>query len=260
MDLTNRVLAVAYGMGVDSTAFLVGFVRLGIRPDCILFADVGDEKPETYAYLPVIQQFLQQHQFPPATVVRYVPQRVSYRSLFENCIVNKTLPSLAFGRKGCSLKWKRQPQDKWMRQFPPAVAAWKRGEKVLKAIGYDCGPKDIRRNHIPSDREYDYWYPLQDWGWDRERCKEEITRAGLPVPVKSACDFCPASKPEELHQLSLASLEKIIRMEAAARPNLRKIDGLWRKPRKRDGRPGSMTEYILQHQPPRVAGLVALPQ
>jgi hypothetical protein len=25
---------------------------------------------------------------------------------------------------------------------------------------------------------YDYWYPLQDWGWDRERCELEIVAAG----------------------------------------------------------------------------------
>lgn len=47
-------LVVAYGMGVDSTAVLVGLQQRGIRPDLILFADTGDEKPATYAYLPVI--------------------------------------------------------------------------------------------------------------------------------------------------------------------------------------------------------------
>jgi hypothetical protein len=49
-------LVVAYGLGVNSTAMLVEFARRSITPDLILFADTGGEKPETYAYLPTIQQ------------------------------------------------------------------------------------------------------------------------------------------------------------------------------------------------------------
>jgi 3'-phosphoadenosine 5'-phosphosulfate sulfotransferase (PAPS reductase)/FAD synthetase len=51
-------LVVAYGLGVDSTAMLVELARRHIQPDLILFADTGGEKPETYAYLPVIQEIL----------------------------------------------------------------------------------------------------------------------------------------------------------------------------------------------------------
>jgi hypothetical protein len=38
-------LVVAYGLGVDSTALLVEFARRGLRPDLVLFADTGGEKP-----------------------------------------------------------------------------------------------------------------------------------------------------------------------------------------------------------------------
>ena len=44
-----------------------------------------------------------------------------------------------------------------------------------------------------------------DWGWDRETCQRVIADEGLPVPVKSACFFCPASKKSELIQLSHGS-------------------------------------------------------
>jgi hypothetical protein len=57
-------LVVAYGLGVDSTAVLVEFIRRGIRPDLILHADVGGEKDETYAYLPIIDADLRKHRFP----------------------------------------------------------------------------------------------------------------------------------------------------------------------------------------------------
>ena len=66
----RQPLVVAYGMGVDSTAVLVRFAQLGIRPDLILFADVGGEKAETYAYLETINAFLEAHGMPQVTVHR----------------------------------------------------------------------------------------------------------------------------------------------------------------------------------------------
>jgi hypothetical protein len=90
-------LVVAYGLGVNSTAMLIEFTRRGIRPDLILFADTGGEKPETYAYLPVVQRYLAGVRFPPVTTVRYEPTRAVYRTLEEQCLHTGTLPSLAYG-------------------------------------------------------------------------------------------------------------------------------------------------------------------
>ena len=92
-------LVVAYGLGVDSTAMLVEFARRGVRPDLILFADTGGEKPETYAYLPVIQKYLTRVGFPAVVTVRYQPTRARYHTLEEQCLHTGTLPSLAYGGK-----------------------------------------------------------------------------------------------------------------------------------------------------------------
>jgi len=71
---------------------------------------------------------------------------------------------------------------------------------------FDCGLKDSRRyaaaESFQDHDRYEYIYPLREWGWDRGRCVEEIVKAGLPVPTKSACFFCPASKPHELATLT----------------------------------------------------------
>lgn len=248
-------VVVAYGMGVDSTAMLVGMAARGERPDLILFADTGSEKPETYAYLPTIQAWLKKVGFPPVQVVRYTPTKFKnapYSTLEGNCLANRTLPSLAFGRKGCSLKWKRAPQDKFCRTWAPARECWDAGGKVTKLIGYDAGPADSRRAiNLTEDAEYTYRYPLREWGWEREECKRQILAAGLPLPVKSACFFCPATKPAELDEMMATHpelVDRIMEMEATAKPHLRNVDGLWRKAVKgtRGGqaRPGSMTEYI----------------
>ena len=238
-DYSNgRTLMVAYGMGVDSTAMLVGLHARGIRPDAILFADTGSEKPTTYEYLAIINAWLVSVGFPTVTVVRRNEQikvRAPYTTLEENCTVNETLPSLAFGYKSCSLKWKRDPQDAWTKRWEPARRAWARGEKVEKMIGYDAGPADSRRSKITDDAHYTYTYPLRTWGWARERCIAEIKAAGLPVPVKSACWFCPASKKHEVEALAVEHPElygRALAMEAGARNGkhgLGTVKGLGRK-------------------------------
>jgi hypothetical protein len=238
-------LVVAYGLGVDSTAMLVEFAGRGVRPDLILFADTGGEKPETYAYLPVIQRYLAGAGFPAVTTVRYEPRRAAYRTLEEQCLHTGTLPSLAYGGKSCSLKYKRTPQDRYiLARYPPAGVVGA-GRRVVRAIGFEAGEERRTFAHEvleaagarPGreawlDRHYfAHWYPLLEWGHDRERCKGIIAAAGLPVPPKSACFFCPASKKPEIVRLRERHpdlLERALEIERNARPKLRSVRGLGR--------------------------------
>jgi hypothetical protein len=72
------------------------------------------------------------------------------------------------------------------------------------------------------------------------------------VPPKSSCFFCGAIKPDEVRALSRDELRTIVLMEARARPRLRNVDGLWRKPvlgrRGATPRPGSITAFIRAEQ------------
>lgn len=252
-------IVVAYGAGVDSSAMLVGMYQRSQVPDAILFADTGGERDETYAYLPIIQKWLAEVGFPPVTVVRNevkdFKHHPPYHSLEENCLTNGTLPSVAFGfqMKSCSLKWKAAPQHKWIKSFGPARDCWALGGKVVRAIGFDASPADRKRSYAAAgidDPLYRCIYPLQEWGWDRERCKEEIRTAGLPVPPKSSCFFCPAMKPWEVRELPLEKLRRIVLMEARAEPRLRTIQGLWGNGCKgtRGGikKPGRMGDFIIE--------------
>lgn len=200
--LNDQPLCVCLGLGVDSVAVLVNFERMGIRPDLITFADTGGEKPDTYLYVPILREWSREVDFPQFQVCRYPAPRSNYDTLYGNCIQNQTLPSLAFGRKSCSLKWKRDAQEPLRRRLPENIQAWSEGKKVIKVIGFDASEERRTYAGIGNElEEYDYWYPLQDWGWDRDRCKQEIDRAGLPVPIKSACFFCPAMKKPEIYEL-----------------------------------------------------------
>lgn len=236
-------LIVNLGMGVDSVAMLVGLHAHGEVPDLVIFADVGAEKPETYAYLPVINAWLAKVGFPLVTVVKRVVGPAGYRTLEENVLQNETLPSLAFNMKGCSAKWKAEAMDHWLLGckrganahdgFAPVVEAVAAGVKPVKCIGYDAGVKDARRSGKAEDETFSYRYPLREWGWTREICMAQIAAAGLPVPVKSACFFCPSSKEWELFWLAAKHPEhflRAIKIEDGARDGkhgLHEVKGLW---------------------------------
>jgi hypothetical protein len=237
---TKQPLVVAYGVGVDSTAMLVAMHQRGIRPDLILFADTGAEKPETYAYLAIIGAWLALVGFPPITIVRYQPKRAPYDTLEGKCLANATLPSLAFGKHSCSLVFKVEPQHKYLKTWQPAVDAWASGVRVIKAIGYDNGDQD-RRRRAKADKavakkaeaghsdaqQYEYWYALQEWEIDRVECLRLIESAGLPIPMKSACWFCPASKKSEiiwLRDTHPMLFQRSIAMEDGARDGRHGLD------------------------------------
>jgi hypothetical protein len=262
MEITfplDRPLAVSNGLGVNSLAMLVGMAQRGIRPDLILNANVGSEKDPTYAYIPTLQEWLAKVGFPDLTVVRYAPSKFKnwppYYSLFENCITNATLPSISFGFSSCSQKWKAAPQHRYIKQLPLAQQTWLAGKKIIKAIGYDCTMRDKQRQAkaerlIVTYKDklaafYDYWFPLQEWGWDRAECMRQIKAVGLPVPPKSSCIFCVAMQPEEVADLPAHQLRQIVLMEARAKSRLKTVEGLWRKGTKK--RPGSMTQFIAEH-------------
>lgn len=116
---------------------------------------------------------------------------------------------------------------------------------MVKAVGLDAGEghrltwarSATSEGRKPSreawlDANYfAYWYPLADWGLDRPACEQVIRDTGLPVPVKSACFFCPASKKPEILSLQVrhpALLARALAIEAAARPNLTSVKGLGR--------------------------------
>jgi hypothetical protein len=196
---------------------LVALKLAGLRPDIITFADLAAEKPQTLDHLDSMNRVLSEWDWPTITACRKETlPGTGYSDLYGNCMVNETLPSLAFGMKSCSIKWKQQPQDqaiKGVKSGPNArdphpiwVEAQRRCERIVKLIGYDCGRADMRRSRnlpVAAD-DFDFSYPLQILGWDRAACIHVITEVLGPdmVPIKSACFFCPASKIWELFWLA----------------------------------------------------------
>jgi hypothetical protein len=223
----KRPLIVSYGGGTNSTAMLIGMYERGIRPDIILFADTGGEKPHTYAYLDAFGGWLSKHGFP--AIIRVVAGR-KYPTLEAESLSRKQLPSLAYGFKTCSMAWKVHPQEMHLRQWEPAKRCWASGGKVIKAIGYDLD-EGYRRAKFHESKEWCQWYPLIRWRWGREECIDAIRRHGLPLPGKSACFYCPASTKSEVLALGDQYPElatRAVAMESTAAETFTVIKGLGR--------------------------------
>lgn len=225
---------VSYGGGTNSTAMLIGLYRKNIPVDLILFADPGGEQPHTYAFLPIMDKWLEEHGMPKITTVFYRKKSGQRQTLEEECLRSATLPAIAYGYKKCSLKYKAGPQDKFCNHYQPCLDVWARGEKVTKFIGYDVDEQRRREGALPHDEEdkkYDKQYPLMDWGWTRENCIRVIQEEGLPLPGKSSCFFCPSMKKKEIRTLYHKHpdlLKRALAIEDNAKPNLTSVKGLAR--------------------------------
>jgi hypothetical protein len=227
------MIVVAYGAGVNSLAMLIGMYERSIKPDLILFADTGAEKPHTYDHILAVQQWLLSIRWPQIQIVKKIDKNGQVLTIEQHCIKHNSLPSIAYGFKSCSLKFKVAPQDKFMNSNEAAKKVWAGGGKVVKFIGYDFNESRRVERSIElskTEKKYKYEHPLFDWGWDRDNCIDAIKRKGLPVVGKSACYFCPSSKINEIRQLKEQYPELAIRaLEIEKQANLTTVKGLGRR-------------------------------
>lgn len=218
----TRPWGVNFGGGTNSVALVVELVKRGFKPDWVLFADTGSEKPETYAAIVRAAEWLesqgvtfsvtrwwrQRGDGSERTALgvrraneavarlarweRWIPEGGWFETLEDYCLRTGYMPSAAYGYGGCSTKFKRQPAERWRAQHGFS--------ETVYCLGFDSG-EERRVNKRKCDRAAegeqlgeDPWYPLYAWGISRERCEEIVEESGLgPVP-KSACWFCPYTK------------------------------------------------------------------
>lgn len=224
-------LIVAFGGGLNSTAALVLLREWGDVPDAILFADTGGETPDTYAHVARMSDWCEANEFPRVTTVcrecdhDRQKNEAKYDTLEGECLVKKALPSIAYFGRSCSMKWKQEPQTKWVNNWPMARQRWASGGRVVKVIGYDADEPDRVKFH--GDERYAHWHPLVDNDIGRDECVAVVKRSGLPVPPKSSCFFCPEMTPPEIAELERRHpdlLARALAMEANA--HLTAIRGL----------------------------------
>lgn len=211
-------ILVGFGGGVNSVAGLVWLYRNGYVPTAILMTDPGSEWPHTIEYRDkILPEWLERVGFPQVTVTDRItegafnPRAWRLETLRDECTRIKSLPSIAYGFKKCSAKYKGDTSRWWIAHQDWALEEWAAGRKIAKLIGYDAGEpyrvKDAFQNPWENERLVP-WYPLYEDGYDREDCEKLIRGAGLPLPGKSACTFCPSNTLEEWRLLRKTEPEK----------------------------------------------------
>ncbi len=193
-------VVVAYGGGIDGTAMLVEMRKRGMRPDLIQFADVGNrdaEKPSTYAHIDLMDRWCQDAWGVGISVVR---NDGVYRTLENDCLNHRIMPSIVYGFKSCSEKYKLRPQLKHLKTWQPAIDCWAEGGKIIRAIGFNAD--EWHRVKSFDDARFTVRYPLVEWGITRRMCRDICVAEIGYVPTKSACFFCPSSKKSEVLRLA----------------------------------------------------------
>lgn len=217
-----------FGGGVNSVAAMILLIEhMGVIPRLILMSDPGAEWPETIQYRDeVVNPWLQARGLDPIRVVSRASEAVFrpvtelYETLYGECQRKKMLPSAAYGYKTCSLKYKQVPALWHLLRQRWAQELWSQGERIQKVIGYDAGEERRVKRAMLDPAEHQRFfpsYPLFDRGLDRDGCERLILAAGLPLPRKSACTYCPNSTLDDWIELAANHPEEFEKAVAMSR-------------------------------------------
>ncbi|OQO90132.1 phosphoadenosine phosphosulfate reductase [Saccharomonospora piscinae] len=186
---------ISYGGGVQSTAMLVLAAQGKLNIDAALFANVGDdsEDPRSLRYVrEVAKPYAAAHGIPVHELHRTT--RDGTRDTILGRITrdgsrSHTIPvRLSSGKPGgrsCTADFKVSVTGRWLRE---QGATADDPATVLLGISLD---EIHRANPSRANRHERLVYPLLDLGMNRADCQRLIADAGLPIPGKSACWFCP---------------------------------------------------------------------
>lgn len=234
--MTMRILSM--GAGVQTTAMAIRWIE---EYDHIVFADTGDEKPETYAYIhDYLKPFCGKKW--QAVKWRYVER------LMDHAIRMGMMPTRM--NRWCTRETKIEPIKRFMR----ARGAHRRAPWVMDlGISWD---ESHRMNSSIYDVQYvRKSYPLIDARITRDGCRQIIRGHGWPVPEKSGCVGCPFAGKAPMRLLARqdpAAYERLLRMEEGAKnfPEKTLFDGITlRRLRERALAAGSLDGFMPEPEP-----------
>lgn len=189
--MSERFVYISLGAGVQSSAVLV-MSALGWydcpKADVAIFADTQDEPQYVYDYLEHLKKFGEEHGI-PVEVVTAGRLSDDKHVLIPGFVLGKDgRPSMS--TRGCTQDYKIIPIRRRVRAllgFKPRQRIPARSAVALIGISRD----EIQRMKPSRDAWIVHQWPLVDAGLYRGNCEEIVKRAGLPMPQKSACTFCP---------------------------------------------------------------------
>ncbi|HKT21541.1 MAG TPA: phosphoadenosine phosphosulfate reductase family protein [Nitrososphaerales archaeon] len=180
----------SFGGGVQTVALLLMHEELKV--DEAIFADTGNEWPETYEYMEQrVVPYAKEHglQF---TVLRQ-PVAIGDKAVLtleEYCKERHMTPSRK--NRWCTERFK----VKRIKSYVKSVG-YPRDARALIGISFD----ELERMHRSHSRAYEFEYPLVDRRMTRKDCLKVVLDHGWPAPHKSACFYCPYQKLESWKEL-----------------------------------------------------------
>ena len=168
---------ISCGMGRNSIALIIMMFERGqFMP--VVFCDTGAEMPETYEYLDYFNPWLKKKYGQEIVVLSHKRTPEYYTDSTRNDIYNyykdkEVIPFMM--SRDCTAKFKIRPKDKWIKE----------NNIQINYMGIDAG-----ESHRTKGQDIKF-FPLVESGIDLQGCIDIIKGAGLDVPVKSGCFFCP---------------------------------------------------------------------
>lgn len=233
--MVDTVYFDSLGGGVDSTfqglAAMEGLIKP--MPEAAFFADTGAEPGLVMDHLSRLEKIL------PWPVIRVKPGNY-YEDILDAIENNTRVATAPFSTQGltkagkltrqCSNEYKLEPIRKAMREYLGYKPRQKMKHHVELRIGITTSEagrmKDSKVGWITNK------YPIVDLMMSRADCRKWlkenwVKKYGHPMPIKSACVFCPYHSNEiwrELKYNSPRDFAKAIKIDEAIRHGLPKVN------------------------------------
>ena len=174
----------SFGAGVNTFALMIILIKENAPLDGVIFADTGGETPATYESLEIARAYLEKHSV-PFSIVQARPRQTD---LYGTAFRRKVIPSVQW--RWCTRDFKVKPIHRYYLGL---------GCHINQYIGIAFD--EIHRMKDSQESYITNLYPLIDKRMTRQDCVSLIAEAGLPVPEKSGCFFCPFNSTERWRQL-----------------------------------------------------------
>lgn len=225
---TSPLRSVSYGGGVQSTALLVLAAQGRIDFPLFVFANVGKDS-ERKATLRYVEEYAKPYAAEHGIELVEV-QRTLRNGAAETLLGRLTKPGSrsipipvrmsngAPGTRSCTADFKIKVVGKEMKRRGATAgrlctahradlgSAKCKGRRCVQpnmaTIGIGISLDEIHRANTRRVEPHEQIvYPLLELGLRRIDCARIIREAGLPVPPKSSCYFCPFHRPETWHDM-----------------------------------------------------------
>lgn len=189
---------ISWGGGVQSTAMIVLAVQGKIAATHAVFANTGDdsEHPATLDYVRnVATPWATEHGIEVVEVSRKQTLLENVTGDGRSVNIPVYMQGGAPGNRNCTVEWKIKIIERWLRQQGITAAG-----PATVHIGISMDEIHRLNNRRPSKLQAPT-YPLIDLRMTRQDCINVIADAGLPVPPKSSCWFCPFKRKAQWQEM-----------------------------------------------------------